>query len=119
MPVYDYKCAEHGLFHELASMDDAALPAPCPQCQQASPRVIMIAPQIVDMAPEKRQAHSRNERAAHEPVVHDAERRAQHRHGPDCGCGSANDPGAKRSKAVLLADGSKIFPSQRPWMISH
>lgn len=41
MPVYDYKCREHGLFHTLATMEDAAKPAQCPTCKAMSPRVIV------------------------------------------------------------------------------
>ncbi|MGV8835886.1 zinc ribbon domain-containing protein, partial [Cellvibrio sp.] len=44
MPVYDYKCADHGLFYELASMDDSSKPAACPNCAKLSERVIMVAP---------------------------------------------------------------------------
>ena len=42
MPVYDYKCREHGLFHTLATMEDAAKPAECPTCKALSPRVIVL-----------------------------------------------------------------------------
>ena len=27
MPLYDYKCPDHGLFHDLATMADSARPA--------------------------------------------------------------------------------------------
>ena len=130
MPVYDYKCPSHGVFNELASMDKAALPAVCPQCQSLSPRILMIPPEVLAMAPAKRAATARNEAAQHQPVISSIDSRAekadrlafqqkkQHRHSKQCGC-SENHNSSLRQQAVLLPDGSKIFPSQRPWMISH
>lgn len=130
MPLYDYKCVEHGLFHELATMEQSALPCSCPQCGVSSPRVILIPPEVLDMAPAKRSAIAKNERAANEPVIYtretSEEMRERHAHmktkGKSCGCSdhpAAGDRGALQQKAVFLADGSKVFPSQRPWMISH
>jgi putative FmdB family regulatory protein len=126
MPVYDYKCAEHGVFHELATMEQGALPCACPQCNVLSPRIIMIAPEVLAMASDKRKAIARNEKAAHEPKVYMPESREQLRerkaaalHGKGCGCHSLEDPGIRKSQVLYMADGSKIFPSQRPWMISH
>jgi putative FmdB family regulatory protein len=126
MPVYDYKCQEHGLFYELAEMANSSMPASCPQCGTASARVILMAPAILDMAAETRAAISRNEKARHEPSMSTAdsrqeqqERKAHHRHGKGCGCHSHGEQSPLRQQVVLLADGSKTFPSQRPWMISH
>lgn len=115
MPLYDYKCAEHGLFHELATMDESASAQPCPTCGTASGRIIMLAPELLLMSEHKRQAHSTNERSQHEPVVSNSESRDR-THGSGCAC---EQKGKKASQVVYLADGSKIFPSQRPWMISH
>lgn len=126
MPVYDYKCRDHGLFYELAEMDKSSMPASCPECGTASPRVIVMAPTIMNLAAEKRAALSRNEKARHEPLIstadsrrEDQERKAHHRHSKGCGCNGQGDESPLRQQVVLLADGSKIFPSQRPWMISH
>lgn len=115
MPLYDYKCVEHGLFHELAAMDDSASAQPCPTCGVDSGRIIMLAPELLLMSEHKRAAHSTNERSSHEPVVSSVESRDK-KHGSGCGC---EQKGKKASQVVYLADGSKIFPSQRPWMISH
>ena len=129
MPVYDYKCAEHGLFYGLASVDDHDKPAQCPQCQAMSPRVIMISPEVLAMAKEKKQAMDRNEQARHEPTHSTQQSRAElkaenaDRQKRGCGCrhqGSASEEENKRSsKLMYTADGSKMFPSMRPWMISH
>jgi len=117
MPVYDYKCREHGVFNELATMKDHDIPAACPVCQQLSPRIIMVAPQFLDMAREKRNAIEVNERSRHEPKLSTNESReedaARTRHG--CGCRHEQ----RKSKVFYTAEGNKMFPSMRPWMISH
>lgn len=117
MPVYDYKCREHGLFNTLATMEDSAKPVECPRCHVLSPRVIVLPPEIATMDPSKRAALDRNEKSRHEPVFSTADRRAEDKdHSRACGCGSP-----KPGKAMLFytADGKKMFPSMRPWMISH
>ena len=122
MPVYDYKCADHGLFYELASIDDSSKPAACPECGKWSARVIMLAPEFLDMKAENRKAHARNEEARHAPVFSTPEYRAEkrarleHKHGKGCGCG---DKPIRKSNLMYTADGKKMFPSMRPWMISH
>ena len=116
MPVYDYKCSQHGLFSELATFEHSQVPQPCPQCSELSGRVIVIAPEILDMAPERRDAFARNEKSRHEPEFSTSERRQHdHEHRSGCGC-SAKKPG---SKLFYTAQGDKMFPSMRPWMISH
>ncbi|WP_295875032.1 FmdB family zinc ribbon protein [uncultured Zhongshania sp.] len=129
MPVYDYKCNEHGLFHELASMEQAAMPCACPSCGKLSARVIMIPPEVLAMSPARRQAMAKNEKAVHQPIFStvdyredQAQRRAHAAAKKGCGCGDHTahpDRSSLRQKAIYMADGSKVFPSQRPWMISH
>lgn len=116
MPVYDYKCIDHGIFSELATVDEAHLPCACPECGVLAARVIMLSPQLLAMDKDTRQAMETNERSRHEPVVssedqrhHDAHHRSQ------CGCQDV----ATSSTLMYTADGSKMFPSARPWMISH
>lgn len=119
MPLYDYKCAQHGVFHELVPMEAFDKPCACPQCGALSPRVILLSPQILAMAAERRKAFETNERARHEPVIstRDIREEARHRHGPGCGCHSTQKAG--KSMLFYTADGDKMFPSARPWMISH
>ncbi|GAA3947265.1 FmdB family zinc ribbon protein [Allohahella marinimesophila] len=132
MPLYDYKCAQHGVFHELATMAEAGMPCRCPQCSELSPRIIMIPPQVLAMAEEKRKAMARNEKAAHEPIVttsslrearakerDKAQQDSRRKSGGGCGCDHHDAQSGLRKQVVYLADGSKVFPSQRPWMISH
>jgi len=115
MPLYDYKCSEHGLFHELVAMDEHQHPQPCPHCKVLCARIIMMPPELLTMKKEDRKAHSINERSKHEPIVSSSESR-DHKHGRGC---RHEHTKPKKSNVMFLADGSKIFPSQRPWMICH
>ena len=115
MPVYDYKCKDHGLFFDLATMDESHAPKACPQCQALSARVICLSPDILDMDKEKRAAFATNEKAQTEPVYSTADKRKkdeEHKNG--CGCEKK-----RNSKLFYTAAGEKMFPSMRPWMISH
>ena len=125
MPLYDYKCPEHGVFQELASMELHDKPAFCPQCQTMSARVIVLPPEIASMIKERREAMEANEKASHSPEVmtagefHAREKEKQerhaHKHGSNCGCNAKK----RRSNLMYTAEGNKMFPSMRPWMISH
>lgn len=130
MPLYDYKCREHGLFHELATMTQSGDPCPCPTCGTLSARVVVIPPQVLAMVAERRKAFEINEKAQHEPGLLSATDWAEQDKGAgktkgNCGCGSVHALESRRPKSKLqqqllyLPDGSKTFPSQRPWMISH
>lgn len=117
MPVYDYKCKDHGVFYELAPIADVDKPVLCPECGVACPRIIMIAPEILDMAPAARKAAMTNERSQHEPVFSTKERREDDdHHSKGCGCSTHK---VNKSKLMYTAQGDKMFPSMRPWMISH
>lgn len=118
MPLYDYKCATHGVFQELVPVDAYDQPCECPQCGALSARVILLPPEFLSMAAERRKAFETNERARHEPVFSNREIRAdahKHQHGKGCGCHQPK----RKSNLFYTADGSKMFPSMRPWMISH
>ncbi len=117
MPVYDYKCLQHGIFNELATIEDAQKPSACPQCGELSGRVIMFAPEFLDMNSETRNAHATNEKAQHAPEFSTANRRKEdEQHARGCGC-DHHKP--SKSKLMYTAQGDKFFPSMRPWMISH
>lgn len=74
------------------------------------------------MAKEKRDAIERNESAVHTPIFSTPEYRAEqrarleHKHGKGCGC---NHNPIRQSRLMYTAEGNKMFPSMRPWMISH
>ena len=124
MPVYDYKCTEHGLFFELAEMQSAHLPATCPHCGAMSARVVLMPSAVIDFKKPAHQAHSRNEKASHAPLFSTPEARSEkaerqkhaHKHHKSCGC---SDKPINGSKLFYTAAGEKMFPSMRPWMISH
>jgi len=114
MPIYEYRCdccGEFSAYRPIANRNEACI---CPDCGAASERVIVAAPMLATMAGSTRSAHATNERAAHAPKT-SAEYKATHKHGPGCGCCG----GGKSKSTVTGADGSKTFPTKRPWMISH
>ncbi|WP_370980636.1 FmdB family zinc ribbon protein [Agaribacterium sp. ZY112] len=116
MPVYDYKCEQHGRFYGLATMDDSDKPAHCPECGKVSARIIVISPDILAMDKDKKQAHELNEKNQHEPTLSSKARRAEdEEHKAGCGC----EKKLGKAKMMYTARGEKIFPSMRPWMISH
>ena len=116
MPVYDYRCRDHGVFYQLQTMDNHDKPMECPVCAQLSPRIIMVPPDLLLMDQDKRLACATNEKARHEPLMSNHDRR-QHdqQHRKHCGC----DRDIKKSKLFYTSKGEKMFPSMRPWMISH
>ncbi|MDQ0317796.1 FmdB family zinc ribbon protein [Amorphus orientalis] len=113
MPLYDYYCEEHGAFTALRPMSAYAEPCECPDCGASAPRVMLTAPRLGLLDTATRTAHAVNERSAHEP-----KRASSHGHGPGCGC-CGGGTAKKGRKTLHRPDGSKSFPSARPWMISH
>ena len=104
MPLYDYQCPSCGVFDDFRSASQASVPADCPKCGYASPRIVR-APQLLQMSAALRDAYATNERSAHEPKFSAQEPRAhRHEHSPGCSC---------------CGRGSKMFPTKRPWMIRH
>ncbi len=116
MPVYEYKCKKHGVFFELATISESNEPCACPECKELSARIIMVAPELLSMDKDNKHAHETNERNSHEPTVSSKARREEDdQHAKGCGCES----GLSKSKLMYTAQGEKMFPSMRPWMISH
>lgn len=116
MPIYDYKCQKHGLFHELVEISDSGENRPCPECQIPCPQVIVVAPSFLNMDSHKRQACACNERAQHAPLkssqIEHAPSRSNKLLLPDASM-------SKSSRTLINNDGTKTFIGQRPWMISH
>jgi putative FmdB family regulatory protein len=116
MPVYDYKCQTHGVFYELAAFEDSGKPCACPECGELSARIILVAPEIFKMAPNAKKAHEINEKNQHEPVFSSQERRElDQQHAQTCACTKR----LNKTKLLFTSRGEKMFPSMRPWMISH
>lgn len=114
MPTYDYVCPTCGPFDALRSLAQRNEDCLCRLCGTASRRAILSAPSLAAMDGSARRAHETNERAAHAPKS-SKELGGGGRHPAGCGCCS----GSKRTATVTGKDGSKAFPSKRPWMISH
>lgn len=112
MPNYDYNCTNCGAFTESRPMAQSGDPCACPTCGTASPRAYFTTPFFAMMDSATRTAIATNERASHAPKTSKSLA-----HGPSCGCCGSNSK--KKSKTIFRADGSKTFPSARPWMISH
>ncbi|WP_420863497.1 FmdB family zinc ribbon protein [Algirhabdus cladophorae] len=110
MPVYEYHCTDCGAFEAMAPMSKFADPCDCPACGTSARRVMLTAPNVSFVSTSLRVGHATNERSA------DAPKRTS-THGPGCSCCSG---GSKKSSTTLhRPDGSKSFPTKRPWMISH
>lgn len=110
MPVYEYWCEDCGPFEALAPMSKFSDPCNCPDCAKSAPRVLLTAPKLSVMDSASRHAHATNERSADSPKKLSS-------HGPNCGCCGGGEK--KSSKTLYRPDGSKSFPTKRPWMISH
>ncbi|APX13489.1 zinc ribbon domain-containing protein [Tateyamaria omphalii] len=105
MPLYDYICAEHGVFQEMAPVSRFDAPCACPVCGASSVRALTV-PQLSTLAPLARKAHGVNERSSDSP------RRAK--------ANGLTPSGPRiRSKSHRAADGTKSTQSSRPWMLSH
>ena len=105
MPLYDYACANCGVFTALRPMAEYLEPNDCPSCGTPAPRVIVTAPRLGNMDTGRRAAFATNERAAHAPA-----RSSTHVHGPSCGYSTNNRQ---------ATGAAKTFPGTRPWMLSH
>ncbi|MEQ1888398.1 MAG: zinc ribbon domain-containing protein [Alphaproteobacteria bacterium] len=111
MPIYDYLCDSCGPFTEMRPMAEYETPCECPVCNLDAPRSLSV-PHFANMAPERRHAFATNERSAHAPQ---SSTEYKSRHGANCSCCTG-----KGSRFTARAkDGSKSFPTSRPWMISH
>jgi len=110
MPVYEFWCEAHGLFESLRPMSAWADPCDCPDCGAAAPRVMVTAPRLAAADRSTIKAHAVNERSADSP-------KRLSEHGPGCGCCSGSKKAGR--KTLHRPDGSKSFPTARPWMISH
>ena len=113
MPVYDYKCAEHGSFRELARMAESAKPNHCPECSALSARII-LAPGLRRLSAEKMRSHRINEQNQHAPALSTRARREQeHEHAAGRGKGPPS------AGLIPAAKGEKRSTLRRPWMLGH
>lgn len=109
MPVYEYQCVDCGTFEEMMPISQFQDPCDCPGCGVSAPRVLITMPRLAAVSSTLRRAHETNERSADTPK--------RSAHGPGCGC--CGSSAKKPSKTLHHPNGTKSFPSKRPWMISH
>jgi putative FmdB family regulatory protein len=114
MPTYDYLCLACGPFDALRNLAQRNEACPCRTCGAQSHRAFVAAPRLAVMDGGQRHAIETNERAAHAPTM-SKDVAGVKRHPAGCGCCA----GARRGATARGPDGSKAFPSKRPWMISH
>jgi len=112
MPIYEFQCALCGPFGELKPMSEYDQPCPCPDCGTLAPRVLLTAPYLSGMSSRQMNTFAINERSSHEPELSS---QTGKKHWAGCTCCS----GKRASRLRVGRDGSKSFPSNRPWMISH
>ncbi|WP_051530469.1 FmdB family zinc ribbon protein [Halomonas halodenitrificans] len=99
MPIYEFHCCRCGCFDALVSMSQREAPRACPGCGETATRRLS-APRLALMPTALRQAHTINERSAHEP-------KSQH------GC---------RHDHATASTGRDTRPRAgrgRPWMLGH
>jgi putative FmdB family regulatory protein len=116
MPLYEYECSSCGEFTLSRGLAERNLPAPCPECDEPSVRVI-LAPNLSLMPGHRRQAFARNEKSQHEPGS-----LTRHRCGSRCGCGQPAKVGKQTKRTVDLGKAGRFeAPSarKRPWMLGH
>lgn len=102
MPIYEYECAEHGVFEDFRPISKSGDPVPCQECGAAAAR-ILSATRISRVSAADRVAHSRNERSRHEPRVCD---HAHHAHG------AAKERSPRQPRM-------KRYGGPRPWVVEH
>lgn len=113
MPTYDYDCPGCGGFEAIRGISARNEPAACPDCGTESSRVIVAVTGLAFLDGATRKALDTNERARHEPKS--SKSYASQRHPAGCGCCSTS----KKTTTVTGQNGNKMFPTKRPWMISH
>jgi len=68
MPIYEYECAEHGVFEQERKVAESGAAGECPRCFLASARIVS-APNLGRLERSQVRAIERNEKNRHEPRV--------------------------------------------------
>jgi len=101
MPLYEYECAEHGIFDAFRPFAESDQTEDCPECGVASQRQLSL-PRTRQMAAHTLTAMSRNEQSAYSPRVC----------GSGCGHSHAKADGPPKPKR-------QAYTGSRPWVIEH
>lgn len=105
MPLYEYRCEEHGDFTrhvEIARRNDVFN---CPSCGSDTARIIS-APALALMNDSNRKAWAKNEKSAHEPT-------RKKKHTCTSSCNHDHSKGQKKPEYMQAPAGG------RPWMLGH
>ena len=98
MPLYEYACDDCGPFEEWSTLDKAAEPCRCPDCDRMASRQI-AAPMLAMMNGSLRNALDRADKTSSEPRV------VPRQHLSNCGC-------------RMCGSGGKTSGSRR-WALGH
>lgn len=107
MPIYEYRCDNHGDFShqaEIAKRNDDCF---CPTCGSIAERIIS-APSLALMSDTNRKAWARNEKSAHEPT-----RKKKHVCSSSCNHNHTSNNTSKQSGYMQSPTNA------RPWMLGH
>jgi putative FmdB family regulatory protein len=104
MPLYEYRCEQHGDFTQHADIASRNDVFHCPSCGSDTIRIIS-APALSLMNAGNRKAWAKNEKSAHEPM-----RKKKH----SCGHDHSHDNHAQKKQEYMQAS-----PGGRPWMLGH
>ncbi len=101
MPLYEYRCAEHGDFDSFRPFAESDVAEACPDCGKPCPRQFSV-PRTRQMEAHTMTAMSRNEQSAYAPRVC----------GSGCGHAHAKPSSQKTPKR-------QAYLGPRPWVIEH
>ena len=105
MPLYEYRCEQHGDFTHHAEIAHRNNNISCPSCGADTTRIIS-APSLALMNDNNRKAWAKNEKSAHEPI-----RKKKHTCGSSC---NHSHSSAEKKPAYMQAPAGG-----RPWMLGH
>jgi putative FmdB family regulatory protein len=105
MPIYDYECVKHGNFEMARPMSQSGSTGICPECGNASNRVI-TAPRLRTLSAVTRMSMDRNEKSRHSP----------HLCGPGCShrAKPATSQNQTSGKPKMIS-----YRGPRPWVVEH
>jgi putative FmdB family regulatory protein len=68
MPIYDYLCTQCGPFTAMRKLADFQQPSPCPVCQQAASRALVV-PRVLPRS-QRQAAAEPNDNASYKRLAH-------------------------------------------------
>ena len=112
MPVYEYRCEEHGGFEEILPISRYNEAVCCPSCGVVATKVCS-APKLRGMSKVLMSSHEKNERSREAPHV--CKTGCSHSHGHK----SPNKAKAKGRDGEPVKPMLQSYRGRRPWVIEH